>query len=74
MKATFAKLKRFFISLTAFLITYVAIVGALWSLGEPVTHFKEQFLKQWLGYYWWIVIYIVPLPIALIAAVVTLRY
>lgn len=73
MKAVFAKLKILWAALRAFVITYGIIVAGFWGVVEPLTHFKEKFLKQWLGWYWWIVIYIVPVPIALIAATITHR-
>jgi hypothetical protein len=45
-----------------------AIVGAYWVIFEPITHFKEEFLKAKLGGYWWIVICVLPAPVAGVAA------
>lgn len=45
---------------------YIFWVTAFWGLSEPITHFKEEWLKCLFKNWWWVVYYICPLPIALI--------
>lgn len=57
----------------AFLITYGIVVAFLWGVAEPATHFSDRFLKEKFGCYWWIVFYAIPIPIALVSALIKYR-
>jgi ribokinase len=49
----------------AFIGSYITIVGALWGLLEAYTYFTGDKLKQILGAYWLLILYGVPVVIAL---------
>jgi NAD(P)-dependent dehydrogenase (short-subunit alcohol dehydrogenase family) len=68
VKTPVLRRKRFVLALRTLVTWYLAIVGAYWVIFEPITHFKEEFLKAKLGGYWWIVIYVLPVPVACVAA------
>ena len=50
--------------LKTLVITYAIFVGALWGLIEGTTYFKHDALKKFLGPYWWLVLYALPVFIA----------
>lgn len=49
----------------AFIGSYVTIVGALWGLLEAYTYFTGDELKKILGAYWLLILYGLPIIIAL---------
>ncbi len=71
MRRKLLKILTRFSGLLAFILAYGGVVAFLWGVAEPLTHFNENFLKEKLGYYWWTVFYAIPLPIALVSAILT---
>jgi hypothetical protein len=55
-----------------FVVTFGAVVTFLWGVSEPVTHFREDILRDVFGKYWWIIYLIVPALTAFITTIIAM--
>ena len=54
-----------------FFISYAALVAGIWAFVEAVIYFTGDSLKQLLGANGWVLYYVLPLLIAIVAARLT---
>jgi len=62
-------LKKFGSRLKVFVIAYAGSIAALWGITEAFTYFTGDELRVFVGSYWWLVFYGMPLIGALLVAV-----